>query len=137
MHKCISVYKCIVKRKPNPLSETMPAYKVISVFGILLLSTCLVIPAVVDNNFLRVQNGEIPLYSCVHSEFLVRNSTLSPRLQCGIICNTDPVCVGFDLIKTEAKRCRLLFGFPAMIPTYTTSEQSARYQKVIVQLIRS
>ena len=100
-------------------------------------SSCLVFPAVVDNYFLKVQNGEIPSNSCVHSEFLVRNSSLSPRLQCGKICNTDPVCVGFDLIKTEAKRCRLLFGFPAMIPTYTTSDQSARYQKVILQLIRS
>ena len=134
---CFYPRKCIVKRKPNPLSETMPTYKVLSVFGILLLSTCLVFPAVVDNAFLKVQNGEIPSYSCVHSEFWVRNSTLSPRLQCGIICNTDPVCVVFDLIKTEAKRCRLLFGLPAMIPTYTTSDQSARYQKVILQLIRS
>ena len=104
-------------------------------FGILPLITCLVFPAVVYNYFLKVQNGKIPLHSCILSEYLVVNSTLSPRLQCGLNCNTDPGCVGFDLIETEASRCRLLVGFPAMIPTHTVSDQSARYQKVSVHVI--
>lgn len=113
----------------------MLTYKVLSVFYCLLLSTCLVFSAVVLNDFLNVQNGEIPLHSCILGEYLVVNSTLSPRLQCGLNCNTDPGCVGFDLIETEARRCRLLVGFPAMIPTHTVSDQSARYQKVNVHVI--
>ena len=113
----------------------MPIYTTFSVFGILLLITCLVFPAVVYNYFLKVQNGKIPLHSCILSEYLVVNSTLSPRLQCGLNCNTDPGCVGFDLIESEARRFRLLVGFSAMIQTHTVSDQSARYQKVSVHVI--
>ena len=113
----------------------MSIYTRFSVFGILLLITCLVFPAVVDNYFLKVQNGEIPLHSCILSEYLVVNSTLSSRLQCELYCKTDPGCVGFDLNEAEARRCRLLVGFPAMIPTHTVSDQSARYQKVNVHVI--
>ena len=94
----------------------MLTYKVLSVFYCLLLSTCLVFSAVVLNDFLNVQNGEIPSRSCILSEYSVVNSTLSPILQCGLncTCNTDPACVGLDLIEAEASRCRLLVGFPAM-----------------------
>ena len=108
----------------------MQTYKVLSVFNFLSLRICLMYSTVVDNDFKNVQNGEIPSHSCIQSEFLVVNSTLSPRLQCGLNCNTDPGCVGFDLIETQTRRCRLLFGFPALIPTHTKSDQSARYQKV-------
>nr|XP_034309688.1 ficolin-2-like [Crassostrea gigas] len=42
-------------------------------------------------------------------------------------CNALSQCVGVDIVGDEAKRCRLLYGFPALIPSDTISDD--RYQK--------
>lgn len=82
------------------------------------------------NNFVYVRSGVTQSNACILNEFAIDNSTLSARLQCGIPCNALLECVGVDIIGRETKRCRLLSGFPALIPTQTTSDETARYQKV-------
>lgn len=83
-----------------------------------------------ENDFVYVQSGVTQSNACILNEFAIDNSTLSARLQCGIPCNALLECVGVDIIGRETKRCRLLRGFPALIPTQTTSDETARYQKV-------
>lgn len=87
----------------------------------------------VENDFFLIQSGEIPSTSCLLNEIQIENSTLSPRLQCGLYCNTLSQCVGMEIISKDPKTCRLLNGFAALIPTHATSEQAVRYQKVILK----
>lgn len=73
----------------------------------------------VDNVFLYVQSGMPQSNACVLKETLVNNSTVSALLKCGIHCNGLSQCVVVDIIGKEAKRCRLLYGYPALISTHT------------------
>lgn len=84
-----------------------------------------------ENNFLYVQSGLAQSNACILNEFEIDNSTISARLQCCVHCNALSQCVGVDIVRGEAKRCRLLYGFPALIPCHTTSDTSVRYQKVL------
>lgn len=97
---------------------------VIEMFQIILSSS-------VENDFFVIQSGKIPSTSCFINEIQITNSTLSPRLQCGLYCNTLTQCVGLDNIGNDQKTCRLLNGFAALIPMHTAPEQALRYQKVI------
>lgn len=99
---------------------------VIEMFQIILSSS-------VENDFFVIQSGKIPSTSCLINEIQLQiaNSTLSPRLQCGLYCNTLSQCVGIDISGNDQKTCRLLNGFAALIPMHTASEQALRYQKVI------
>lgn len=97
---------------------------VIEMFQIILSSS-------VENDFFVIQSGKIPSTSCLINEILITTSTLSPRLQCGLYCNTLTQCVGMDIIGNDHKTCRLLNGFAALIPMHTEPEQAVRYQKVI------
>lgn len=84
----------------------------------------------VENVFLYVQSGMTQSNACVLKETPVNNSTVSALLKCGIHCNALSQCVGVDIIGKEAKRCRLLYGYPALISTHTASDETVRYQKV-------
>lgn len=83
-----------------------------------------------ENDFFYVQSGEKQSNACILNEFAIDNSTISAWLQCGMSCNALLECVGVDIVGEETKRCRLLYGFPALIPTHTTSDETVRYQKV-------
>lgn len=85
----------------------------------------------VENNFLYVQSGLAQSNACILNEFEIDNSTISARLQCCAPCNALSQCVGVDIVRGEAKRCRLLYGFSALIPSHTTSDETVRYQKVL------
>lgn len=104
----------------------MIAYFIIvpEIFTMILSST-------VENDFFSIQYGETPSSSCNINEIQIGNSTLSPRLQCGLYCNTLSQCVEMDIIGNDQKTCRLLNGFAALIPMHTASEQAIRYHKVI------
>lgn len=82
-----------------------------------------------ENKFVYVQSGETQSNSCILNEFAIDNSTISAQLQCGMPCNALSQCVGVDIVGDEAKNCRLLYGFPALVPSNTTSDD--RYQKVV------
>lgn len=84
----------------------------------------------VENVFLYVQSGMTQSDACVLKETPVNNSTVSALLKCGIHCNALSQCVGVDIIGKEAKRCRLLYGYPALISTHTASDETVRYQQV-------
>lgn len=84
----------------------------------------------VENVFLYVQSGMTQSDACVLKETPVNISTVSALLKCGIHCNALSRCVGVDIIGKEAKRCRLLYGYPALISTHTASDETVRYQKV-------
>lgn len=81
----------------------------------------------VENNFLYVQSGLAQSNACILNEFEIDNSTISARLQCCVPCNALSQCVGVDIVRGEAKRCRLLCGFSALIPSHTTSDETVRY----------
>lgn len=81
------------------------------------------------NLFLYVQSGKTPSDTCILNEFPIYNSTVSVQLCC-MQCSALPQCVGIDIIENEAKTCRLLRGFTAVIPTPTTSNEAVRYEKV-------
>lgn len=51
-------------------------------------------------------------------------------IHCGLQCLALSQCVGVDIIGNKPKRCRLLYGFPALIQTNKTSDETVRYQKV-------
>lgn len=85
----------------------------------------------VENNFLYVQSGLAQSNACILNEFEIDNSTISARLQCCVPCNALSQCVGVDIVRGEAKRCRLLYGFSSLIPSHTTSDETVRYQKVL------
>lgn len=82
-----------------------------------------------ENKFVYVQSGETQSNSCILNEFAIDNSTISAQLQCGMPCNALSQCVGLDIVGDEAKSCRLLYGFPALIPSDTISDD--RYLKVV------
>lgn len=77
-----------------------------------------------ENNFFYVQSGVIQSNACILNEFEIDNSTISARLLCGMPCNALSKCVGVNIIGDEAKSCRLLHGFPALIPSHKTSEET-------------
>lgn len=104
--------------------------RIISYFIVVIEILSIVSSSTVENDFFVTQSGEIPSTSCLLNEIQIENSTLSPRLQCGLYCNTLSQCVGMDIITKDPKTCRLLYGFAALIPMHTTSEQTVRYQKV-------
>lgn len=83
----------------------------------------------VENVFLYVQSGMTQSDACVLKETPVNNSTVSALLKCGIHWNALSQCVGVDIIGKEAKRYRLLYGYPALISTHTASDETVRYQK--------
>lgn len=85
----------------------------------------------VESYFFYVQSGVTQSNACILKEFPVKNSTVSALLKCGMHCNALSQCVGVDIIGKEAKRCRLLYELPALIPTLTTSDETVRYQKVL------
>lgn len=122
-------YKCF--SYVNPLLKTMNV-RMMFRFLVLCETFSIVLSAIAKNEFLFVQNGEIPSASCMLREDYLDNSTVSPGIQCGLKCNSDPLCVGVDITEEKPGTCRHLFGFPALIPTYTTSRQTARYQKVYI-----
>lgn len=86
----------------------------------------------VENYFYFVQSGVTKSNACILEEIPVKNSTVSSLLQCGLQCNALSQCVGVDITGNETKRCRLLYEFPALIPTYTTSGKTVRYSKVYI-----
>lgn len=79
--------------------------------------------------FFYVQSGINQSNACVIKELSVKNST-DPMIHCGLQCLALSQCVGVDIIGNRSKRCRLLYGFPALIPTNKTSDETVRYQKV-------
>lgn len=81
------------------------------------------------NTFRYVQSGNTTSNSCILDEFPIDNQKVSARLQCGMPCSAFSQCVGFDIIESISKTCRLLRGFAALIPSHTTSE-AVRYEKV-------
>lgn len=83
-----------------------------------------------ENNFVYVRSGVTQSNACILNEFAIDNSTISARLQCGMPCNSLSQCVGVDIVEREAKRCRLLYGFSALVPNLTASDDTVRYQKV-------
>lgn len=82
-----------------------------------------------ENKFRSVQSGNTTSNSCILDEFPIDNPKVSARLQCGMPCNARSQCVGFDIIESISKTCRLLRGFTALIPSHTISE-AVRYEKV-------
>lgn len=86
----------------------------------------------VENYFHFVQSGVTKSNACILEEIPVNNSTVSSLLQCGLHCNPLSQCVGVDITGDETKLCRLLYEFPALIPTYTTSGETVRYSKVYI-----
>lgn len=82
-----------------------------------------------ENTFRYVQSGNTTSNSSILNEFPIENPKVSARLHCGMPCNALSQCVGFDIIGSLAKTCRLLRGFTALIPSHTTSE-AVRYEKV-------
>lgn len=83
------------------------------------------------NIFSYMQSGNTTSNSCILDEFPINNQKVSARLQCGMPCTALSQCVGFDIIESISKTCRLLRGFTALIPSHTTSE-AVRYEKVHV-----
>lgn len=83
------------------------------------------------NTFSYVQSGNTTSNSCILEEFPINNQKVSALLQCGMPCTALSQCVGFDIIESISKMCRLLRGFAALIPSHTTSE-AVRYEKVHV-----
>lgn len=81
------------------------------------------------NTFRYVQSGNTTSNSCILDEFPINNQKVSARLQCGMPCSALSQCVGFDIIGSISKTCRLLRGFSVLIPSHTTSE-AIRYEKV-------
>ncbi|XP_065930298.1 ficolin-2 [Magallana gigas] len=81
-----------------------------------------------ENKFRSVQSGNTTSNSCILDEFPIDNPKVSARLQCGMPCNARSQCVGFDIIESISKTCRLLRGFTALIPSHTISE-AVRYEK--------
>lgn len=84
-----------------------------------------------ENTFRYVQSGNTTSNSCILNEFPIENLKVSARLQCGMPCNALSQCVGFDIMESISKTCRLLRGFTALIPSHTTSG-AVRYEKVHV-----
>lgn len=82
-----------------------------------------------ENYFFFMQSGVIQSNACISKEFSVENST-DPLIYCGLHCVALLQCVGVDIIGNEPKRCRLMFGFPALTPANETSDETIRYQKV-------
>lgn len=83
------------------------------------------------NIFNYMQSGNTTSNSCILDEFPINNQKVSARLQCGMPCTALSQCVGFDIIESISKTCRLLRGFTALIPSHTTPE-AVRYEKVHV-----
>lgn len=83
-----------------------------------------------ENYFFCMQSGVIQSNSCIFKEFSV-----DPLIYCGLHCVALLQCVGVDIIGNEPKRCRLMFGFPALIPVNETFDETIRYQKVQYTLI--
>lgn len=83
-----------------------------------------------ENYFFYVQSGVNQSNACIFKELSVENST-NPMIHCGLHCLALSQCVGVDIIRNEPKRCRLLYGFPSLIPANETSNETVRYQKVI------
>lgn len=81
------------------------------------------------NLFLYVQSSKTPSDTCIQNEFPIYNSTVAVQL-CSMQCSALPQCVGIDIIENEAKTCRHLRGFTAVMPTPTTSNEAVRYEKV-------
>lgn len=83
-----------------------------------------------EHYFSFVQSGMAQLNACILKELSVDSST-DPMKHCGLQCNALSQSVGVDIIGNKAKYCRLLYGFPALIPAHTTSDETVRYQKVL------
>lgn len=83
------------------------------------------------HTFRYVQSGNTTSNSCILDEFPINNQKVSARLQCVMPCTALSQCVGFDIIESISKTCRLLRGFTALIASHTASE-AVRYEKVYV-----
>lgn len=82
-----------------------------------------------ENYFFFMQSGVNQSIVCIFKEFSVEHLTY-PMIYCGLHCVALLQCVGVDIIGNEPKRCRLMFGFPALISVNETSDETIRYQKV-------
>lgn len=82
-----------------------------------------------ENHFFYVQSGVNQSNAGIFKELSVKNST-DPMIHCCLHCLAFSQCVWVDIIGNKPKRCRLLYGFPALIPANKTSDDTVRYQKV-------
>lgn len=81
--------------------------------------------------FFYVQSGINQLNACVIKELSVKKFDRSyDTLWFAVSCSFTMCRSGYHRKQRKQKRCRLLYGFPALIQTNKTSDETVRYQKV-------